>query len=271
MKIFKVIPKLEKPRHLALWHKAQESQWSARAIDWDAPQGISSPQLKDKLAKVLTPVLMSEQSAFHSASALMPLLAKNHEVESQYYLASWLVDEARHAELFARMFQRLDREPLSTRRFPGAYLFQSRIISDDPAIWLAGLLVVEVLAKKVMQEFNRIDLDPALSQISEGILGDETRHLGFNRVYIEDRIAELHAGGAAPAKAFAERLTERMEQVIDYAPSLFESLKPELAAIGFQVDTVLDTLPEESRSRLRKSIGAGERIAAERAEGAALG
>jgi hypothetical protein len=165
----------------------------------------------------------------------------------------------------------LDREPLSTRRFPGAYLFQSRIISDDPAIWLAGLLVVEVLAKKVMQEFKRIDLDPTLSQISEGILGDETRHLGFNRVYIEDRIAELHAGGAAPAKAFAERLTERMEQVIDYAPSLFESLKPELAAIGFQVDTVLDTLPEESRSRMRKSIEAGERIAAERAEGAALG
>jgi hypothetical protein len=48
-------------------------------------------------------------------------------------------------------------------------------------------------------------------------------------------------------------------------------LKPELAAIGFEVDSILDTLPEESRSRMKKSIEAGERIAAERAEETAIG
>ncbi len=259
MRIHKVIPKLEKKRMLNLWHKAQEAQWSAEALDWSAPQRIRSKVNKDRIARILTPVLMSEQSAFHSATALLPLLGRNQEVESQYYLTTWLVDEARHAELFARLFERFDREPLSVRRFPGAYLFQSQVMSQDTAVWLAGLLVVEVLAKKVMQEFRRLDLDPVLSEISDRILGDEARHLGFNRIYVEDRIAELERQDPERAQACAGRLGERLEKILAAAPVLLGSLDKELEEIGFETDIVLTSLAEEARKRMTRAIDTGKR------------
>jgi len=265
MKIYNVMPRLEKPRHLALWHKAQESQWSARSIHWSAPQRITDKGLKDKLARVLSPILMSEQTAFNSASMLMPLMADRGDVESQYYLSTWLVDEGRHAELFARMFRRLDRTPMSARRFPAAYVFQHQVMDDDPGIWLAGLLAIENLAQKVMTEFRRLDLDPALSEISDGILADEARHLGFNRVYIEDRIADLHAESPEAAAAFSHRLNERLDVVLAGVPTLFDSLRGELRDMGFRTDSILDTLPDEARSRMRKSIESGAKLAAERA------
>ncbi|MHC4493412.1 MAG: ferritin-like domain-containing protein [Planctomycetota bacterium] len=261
MKVYKLIPQLKKKRHLALWHKAQESQWSANSIRWDAPQRLTQKKLKDQLSRVLTPVLMGEQSAFVSASALLPLLGAKNEAESQYYLATWLVDEARHAELFTRMFERIDREPMSTRKFPSAYLFQGQVMANDAAVWLAGLLVVEVLAKKVMQEFVRLDLDPALSQISEGILGDEARHLGFNRVYIEDRMAELQRESPEKAAAFTDHLHSRLERVLEYAPTMFDALRTELREMGFDTASVLDTLGEESRARLKKAVDSGLRMA----------
>ena len=259
MRVYKLIPKLKKKRHLNLWHKAQEAQWSAEGLDWNAPQRVLSKVTKDRLARILTPVLMSEQSAFHSATALLPLLGRNNEVESQYYLTTWLVDEARHAELFARMFDRIDREPLSARKFPGAYLFQNQVMSHDTAIWLAGLLVVEVLAKKVMTEFRRLDLDPVLSEISDRILIDEARHLGFNRIYVEDRMAEMQRRGAAEAEGFASQLGERLEKILEAAPVLLGSLQKELEEVGFDTEGVLHELGEEARQRMERAIATGQR------------
>lgn len=259
MRVYKVIPTLDKQHILNLWHKAQDAQWSAERIDWHAPLRITEKVSKDRLARVMTPILMSEQSAFHSASQLLPLLGRNNEVESQYYLSTWLVDEARHAELFALMFERFDRQPTSPRRFPGAYFFQSKVMSDDVAVWLAGLLAVEVLAKHVMTELRRLDLDAALSQVCDGILEDEARHIGFNRIYVEDRIATLGARSTEEAQAFADQLDERLEAVLDAAPVLLGALDTELAEMGFRKDDVLDRLRDEARSRMGRTVRAGFR------------
>ena len=132
MRIYKVLPDLDKKRHLKIWHKALRSQWSATDLDWDRPQRITSPRLKDQMSRVLTPILMGEQAALYSVSGLIPILGQRAEVESQFYLTTWAVDEARHTELFSLFYHRLDREPLPIRRFPAGYLFQSQIVSDEP-------------------------------------------------------------------------------------------------------------------------------------------
>lgn len=44
------------------------------------------------------------------------------------------------------------------------------------------VLVSEVTAKKLMEEFRRLDVDPLLSKIADGILIDEARHLSFNHI-----------------------------------------------------------------------------------------
>ena len=249
---------------MKIWHKALRSQWSATDLDWDRPQRIAKAHLKDQLARVLTPVLMGEQSALYSVSGLIPVLGHRSEVESQFYLTTWAVDEARHTELFSLFYRRLDREPMPIRRFPSAYLFQSQIVSKDPAEWLAGVLVSEVLATQMMEEFERLDLDPVLSDIAHGILRDEARHLGFNHIYLEDRFARLYATEEAEAAAYAGQLHERLGKVMAAAGPIFDALDRELADIGIDRHRLVEELAAEAAARLDKSIAAGRRLAARR-------
>lgn len=261
MKIYKVLPDLRRDRHMAIWHKALRSQWSAEDIAWDRPQRITSARLRDQMARVLTPILMGEQAALYSVSSLIPILGQSSEVESQFYLTTWAVDEARHTELFARYYGRLDREPLPIRRFPSGYLFQSQIASNEPAEWLAGVLVSEVLAKLVLEEFVRLDLDSVLSEICHGILEDESRHLGFNQIYMEDRFSGLFAGGDGQGIDAGSALEARMRRVLDHVPPMLEAVAGELDEIGIDRAQLLDRLERDVARRLARSIERGRRQA----------
>lgn len=262
MNIYKVLPSLTKERQIKIWHKALRSQWSAADLNWDAPQTrLTRRHLKDKLARILTPILMGEQAALYSVSSLIPVLGHRSEVEGQFYLTTWAVDEARHTELFARFYGRLDREPMSIRRFPSGYLFQSRINSQEPAEWLAGVLVSEVLATLVMKELERLDLDPVLSEIAHGILRDEARHLGFNHIYLEDRFGDVFRGDAEQAEAFSKHLHDRLQGVLDQVDPMLDAVDAELEEVGFDRYALHRELSKEARERLTKSIEAGRRLA----------
>lgn len=270
MNIYKVLPDLNKKRQLGLWHKALRSQWSAEDMNWSAPQRMTNKRLKDGLARVLTPVLMGEQAALYSVSALIPILGHRSHVDAQFYLTTWAVDEARHTELFARFYGRIDREPMSIRRFPAGYLFQSKIIAKDPGEWLSGVLVSECAAKVTMQEFVRLDLDPVLSEISDGILVDEARHLAFNHVYMEDVFADLYRKGHEGAETYGEELKQKLESVLALLPPVFDALASEMDEIGIERERVLEQIAAEARERLGSSISRGERVAAREVEGASL-
>jgi len=261
MNIYKVLPDLKKKRQMHIWHTALRSQWSAEDVDWTKPHRITSRKFKDQFARLLTPVLMGEQAALYSVSGLIPILGHRSEVESQFYLTTWAVDEARHTELFARYYGRLDREPMSIRRFPAGYLFQSQIVSKDPAEWLAGVLVSEVLAKLILEEFKRIDIDPVLSDICDGILLDEARHLGFNHIYLEDRFSQLFQNESEEGNQFSGQLSRRLDAVLGYVDPIFEALDIELKGAGIDRHQLLDRLGKESKRRLSRSIKAGRKVA----------
>ncbi len=262
MKIYKVLPDLDKPRQMKIWHKALRSQWSAADLNWDRPQRITSRRLKDQLGRMLTPILMGEQAALYSVSGLIPILGQRSEVPSQLYLTTWAVDEARHTELFTLFYKRLDRQPMSIRRFPSGYLFQSQIVSKDPAEWLAGVLVSEVLAKLVMEEFRRLDIDPVLSDIAEGILIDEARHLGFNHIYLEDRFSGMFQADEGDGQSYSQHLHDRLRQVLVKVSPILQALAVELEEIGIDAPWLLHELEKEAVWRLDKSIEAGRRVAA---------
>lgn len=256
---------------MKIWHKALRSQWSAADLNWDLPQRMTSGHLKDQLARVLTPVLMGEQAAFYSVSHLIPILGERSEVEGQLYLSTWAVDEGRHTELFTRFYRRLDREPMSIRRFPAGYMFQTAIASDEPGEWLAGVLVSEVAAKHIMEEFRRLDLDPVLSEISDGILIDEARHLGFNHIYLEERFSDLFQSGGDEGASYSTHLHERLQKVLAKVPPVFEALQTEYRDVGIDTDELYHKVAEEAAKRLDQSIEAGERIAARQSEPVASG
>lgn len=261
MKIYKVLPDLSRQSLMALWHKAQRQQWSAEDLDWTKPQRLTDDSLKDRLARVLTPILMGEQAALYSVSGLIPVLGMTSEVESQFYLTTWAVDEARHTELFTRFYGRIDRKPLSIRRFPSGYLFQSRIVSTEPAEWLAGVLVSEVLAKLMLESFRELDLDPVLSDICDGILEDEARHLGFNQLYLEDRFKGLFTDDPEAAGKASSHLEERLRSVLAFVPPMFDDVESELEELGIDRGRVLAELEANTLHRLRKSIDRGRKLA----------
>lgn len=270
MNIYKVLPDLDKKRQLGLWHKALRSQWSAEDLNWSAPQRMTSDRVKDGLGRILTPVLMGEQSALYSVSSLIPILGHRGHVDAQFYLTTWAVDEARHTELFARFYGRIAREPMPIRRFPAGYLFQSKIAAKDPGEWLAGVLVSECTAKVIMQEFIRLDLDPVLSEISEGILVDEARHLAFNHVYMEDVFAELYRESRDSANSYGAELAAKLEAVLDFLPPVFEPLARDLDEIGMERERMMFELAKEARDRLQTSISRGARVASKEVEESSL-
>ncbi len=258
MNIYKVLPDLSNERQMRLWHQGIRKQWSAEDIDWNAPRRIGGEKIRDQLGRVLTPVLTGEQSALYSVSGLIPILGHESKVPAQFYLTTWAVDEARHTELFARYFGRIDREPLSIRKFPAGFLFQSRIISKDPCEWLTGVLASESMAQVVSHELRDLDLDPVLSDICAGIIEDESRHLGFNHIYIEDQFRDMFAADPEGAETKAESLRARMDHVLEGVPPIINAIRDDMKDLGIDMDRVQDILDRVARHRLDKAIYSGK-------------
>lgn len=258
MNIYKVLPDLSNERQMRLWQQGLRKQWSAEDLNWNAPRRLKGEKIRDQLGRVLTPVLTGEQSALYSVSGLIPVLGHQSQVPAQFYLTTWAVDEARHTELFARFFGRIDREPLSIRKFPAGFLFQSRIISKDPCEWLTGVLASESMAQVVSHELRDLDLDPVLSEICAGILEDEARHLGFNHIYIEEQFRDLYREDADEAERKAESLRERIKFVLEGVPPIIDAVRDDMRDLGIDMDKVQDILDRVARHRLDKAINGGK-------------
>jgi len=258
MNIYKVLPDLSNERQMRLWQQGLRKQWSAEDLNWSAPRRLGGEKIRDQLGRVLTPVLTGEQSALYSVSGLIPVLGHQSQVPAQFYLTTWAVDEARHTELFARFFGRIDREPLSIRKFPAGFLFQSRIISKDPSEWLAGVLASESMAQVVSHELRDLDLDPVLSEICAGVLEDEARHLGFNHIYIEEQFRDLYRENPDAAERKADSLRERLKFVLEGVPPIINAIREDMSDLGIDMDKVQDILDRVARHRLDKAINGGK-------------
>jgi len=139
-------------------------------------------------------------------------------------------------------------------------LFQSQIASSEPTEWLAGVLVSEILAKLILEEFVRLDLDPVLSDICHGILEDEARHLGFNQIYMEERFRELIAAGDE-ASATSESLHDRVQKVLHLVPPMFDAVDEELRNVGIDREHLFERVSRDSVRRLDRSIDRGHKLA----------
>lgn len=261
MQIYKVLPSLDKPRHMNLWHKAIRSQWSPEEIEWSRRPYLARGALKDQLARVISPVLMGEQAALYSVTRMIEILGRQSDTESQFYLTSMAMDEARHTELFSRWYRRLHREPLPIRRLPHSYLFQCKVLSDDPSEWLAGSLVSEVIAKLTLQELRRVDVESVLTEIATRVLGDEARHLAFNHLFIEDHFWWRYKQPGTDGEQWADHLRQRLDGVLETVPPMLQALAADLADVGIDRQALFIAVRDETRARLSKSIAGGEKLA----------
>jgi hypothetical protein len=215
-----------------LYKKAKRDQWNADvAIDWGRPVDpggkILDPErmsiLKLKFFKrfgakqmeglnarysawILSQLLHGEQGALMVAADLVSVVP---DYEAKLYVASQVMDEARHVEVFARYIRKLDRI------YPVQPVLRS--ILDDimqTPYWQAKTVGMQVILEGLalgtfinVRAATGCDL---LRELLAYVTKDEARHVAFGNIYLTDAIAAMHPDDRAVVEDFALACTRKL-------------------------------------------------------------
>lgn len=186
----RVFPDLEEDLLLELFHKGARTQWTSRDLDFGPPLRLDARQ-RTALARLLTPVYFGEQTAMAGASGILPQLMRARETTAQLYLASFIMDEARHFEALTRLYRALGHDPLGLRDMPELLLYHHRLRQGDRADWVWGILFSDVIAKHFYRAFGLVQVDPLWGGLANRILRDESRHLAFAEHYLRRNVVRM--------------------------------------------------------------------------------
>jgi hypothetical protein len=208
-----------------LYSKAKQRQWNAdEALDWDTPIDPSKPIMADdqnqllrlplfgKLSKSQQEMLTAH-STCHLLSqflhgeqgALMTAAAVTHAVpdyEAKLYSASQTMDEARHVEVYERYINKLAvTYPISPWL---KELIDATLQANSFAKTMIGMnMVVEGLALAAFHNMRRSTTCPLLRKLTDLVLQDESRHVAFGHVYLDQVIGEMHPDDREDVAQFA--------------------------------------------------------------------
>jgi hypothetical protein len=227
----RVFPDLQEDLLLHLFHKGARSQWTSRDLDFGPPLRLSARQ-REALARLLTPVYFGEQTAMAGASAILPQLMRARETSAQLYLASFIMDEARHFEALTRLYRALGHDPLGLRDIPELLIYHHRLRQGDRADWVWGILISDVIAKHFYRSFGPAQADPLLAGLSKRILQDESRHLAFAEHYLRRNVPRMDA-------ARRRALLGMRDDLFDLLRSMTERVRADGAALDVDADEYL--------------------------------
>jgi hypothetical protein len=156
------------------------------------------------------------------------------EATAQLYLASFIMDEARHFETLTRLYRALGHDPLGLREMPELLRYHHRIRQGDRADWVWGILFSDVIAKHFYRAFgaNQAPTDPLFGGLAARILQDESRHLAFAEHYLRRNVA-----GMAPARRRA--LIDLRDDLFRILQAMTERVRADAAAFDVDADAYL--------------------------------
>jgi hypothetical protein len=256
---------------LRLYSKGKKEQWDAETrIDWSLPVDPEDPMQMDdevlplygtRLWKKLSPkqhaemryhsqvfnlsqFLHGEQGALVCAARIVQDVPR---IESKFYAATQVMDEARHVEAYRRLL---------TEKFEFVYPISKPLktlleqaLSDKrwDFTYLGMQVLIEGLALVAFQRIRDYSRNPLCQAVNAYVMQDEARHVAFGRLALRDYYPEL---------TDAER-REREEFVIEGSYHLRDRFNsPELwERLGFDVKEVLKELDQaEGQIRFRKRL-----------------
>ena len=261
----------EAPDLRRLYENAKRDQWNAsRDIDWSAPldlaRGIFADELVDghgsdywnkldahKKSDLnvefscwrLSQLLHGEEGAMLLCSQLVNMVSGN---DAKFFLATQVVDEARHAEVLSRYL--IDK--CGGRVYPVTpnlkKLFDYLLGCGKWFIKTVGLqLIAETFAVSLFRMLAETAKDPSLREICKRILSDESRHMGFSVLSLPDEIRGLNPGDLHELEDFTR---EALQLVLtgQFPREAFE-------AVGFSAAEI------EGVKQVRRQIAAGSHFA----------
>lgn len=190
--ITRIFPDLTDDLLLNLFHKGAQAQWTSRSLDWSAPLQLTERQ-RLALARLLTPVYFGEQTAMAGASSILPTVMAAGETTAQLYLASFIMDEARHFETLTQLYRTLGHDPLGMRDMPELLRYYHRLRQGDRVDWVWGILISDIIGKHFYRELGpkQAQPDPFFGGLTTRILQDESRHLAFAEHYLKRNLPKL--------------------------------------------------------------------------------
>jgi len=257
---------------LALYQKGKDKQWDAvKRIDWSLPFDRTDPlqlppetlpifgskthqKIKDdevEMGRLALHLASWQFSQFlHGEQGAMICSARITEsvpdLDAKFYAATQVMDEARHAETYARLLQEklglvypinphlkiLLDQTLSDRRWDMPYLGM-QVLIEGVALAAFGLL----------RDMTQVALH---KQILAYVMQDEARHVAFGRLALRDYYAQLSSA----------ELAEREEFVVEGCYLLRDRFKAEEVwrTLGYDVEDCAYTVDHSPFMQLYRSL-----------------
>lgn len=175
---------------------------------------------RDRLITTLCNYCVGETAALDGASGMVDLAPNRH---AKIFLATQVVDEARHLEVFLHRMRELgvdDPEAeIPLRANANLVRFRDRLLAfvaagDWDAAVFAQNVILETMEYTVFRA-HASTADPVTAAILDGVVKDERRHLGFGENDLGQR---LHDDPAT-----RDRLTDVRAELDDLVLKTFES------------------------------------------------
>ncbi len=251
---------------LNLYAKGKRQQWDAATrIDWSLPVNPDDPMEMDETVLPLygTPMwgkLSAKQKAeiryhnqVHTLSQFLHgeqgalvcsarIVQDVPNIESKFYAATQVMDEARHVEAFRKLLT--DKYRMVYPISPPLKALLEKTLADPrwDFTYLGMQVLIEGLALVAFQSIRDYSKNTLCRQVNAYVMQDEARHVAFGRMALRDYYPELTQ---------AER-SEREEFVIEGAVYLKDRMKSRemWEKLGYDAEEVIREI-EASEGHIR--------------------
>lgn len=248
----------DRPGPLDLYRRWEQQQWSASALDFshDRRQWERfDPFTRDDLQGIFSGFFVGEQAV---TDTLSPLLHAAPDEESRLFLATQVVDEARHAYFFARFFEEVlevggtiaeaigyARDWTDSEAYNQVFdrdLVQAtdavRLNPGDYGKWVEGITIYHLMIEGILaltgqrlllRGLRQSNILPAFRSGFTAVTRDESRHVNF--------------GVWALQQAVGRGYTDAIRSAVDrtFRPCLRIYANPEFRIV------IPESIPVESR------------------------
>jgi hypothetical protein len=202
-------------RLLSLYQKGKDKQWDAqKRIDWDLevdPINVAglpdefnplfgsgiwekmSQRERDDFGRhqgswLFSQFLHGEQGALTVSARIVESVP---DLDSKFYAATQVMDEARHVELYSRFVEEKLGMYYPINQDLAKLLAESLEDSRWDLPYLGMQVMIEGLALAAFGVYRDMSTNPLVKQLLAYVMQDEARHVAFGRLALKDYYAEL--------------------------------------------------------------------------------
>src|SRR5438477_2436151 len=207
----------DEPREalLQLYAKGKKQQWdAAERSDWSLDLDPENPMMLDDRvvhiygtdlsnrmnekerrqvrhhlqASQISQFMHGEQGALIATAKIVQTVP---DLDSKFYAATQVMDEARHVEAYARLLH--EKFELAYPITPGLKTLLEQTISDRrwDMTYLGMQILIEGLALAAFQRIRDTAKNPLAGAVNAYVMQDEARHVAFGRLALRDYYPQL--------------------------------------------------------------------------------